>query len=494
MIRYRLDDLGWYQFEWLIQALLKSECGLAVETWSASGGDYGKDAFCAHELTFPSKSALTSGPFVFQVKFVENANASGAKPEAAIQNAIKKEIDRIQSRIGQGDWEKPAYYSLITNVPLSPSIRNKLTSKLQAALPETKIILWGTNDVCDILDANENIRRSFPQLLSLRDLDELIRGALNAESRERSLSAIENARILVNVFVPTRAYEHCWEILREHHFAVLEGPPEVGKTAIAWMIAINQISQGWEGISCDKPEDFFGRHDYDRHQIFIADDAFGRTEYSVTSGQEWEKNLARILNRLDQQHWLIWTSRKNILEKAKQVWDLQEPATRFPSPGDVLVDASNLTRYEKALILYRHAKSAHFEQQTKEILKQHVEEIVDDPSFTPERIRRFIKDTIPVLANRFQKGELSDQQVKTEIRRAIQTPTVQMRKSFKALPLSHKIYLVSLLGTDRNDIDVKDSHQIYQQRVAALETSENIEQIIEELSESFIRIVDRGIR
>lgn len=49
MIRYRLDDLGWYQFEWLIQALLKSHCGLAVEDWSANGGDFGKDAFCVHE-------------------------------------------------------------------------------------------------------------------------------------------------------------------------------------------------------------------------------------------------------------------------------------------------------------------------------------------------------------------------------------------------------------------------------------------------------------
>ena len=494
MIRYRLDDLGWYQFEWLIQALLKSECGLAVETWSASGGDYGKDAFCAHELTFPSKSPSTQGPFVFQVKFVENANASGAKPEAAIQKAIEKEIERIQSRIGQGDWEKPTYYSLITNAPLSPSVRNKLTGKLQAALPDSKIILWGANDVCDSLDANDSIRRSFPQLLSLRDLDELIRGALNAESRERSLSAIENARMLVNVFVPTSAYELCWEILREHHFAVLEGPPEVGKTAIAWMIALAQISQGWEGISCDKPEDFFERYVHERCQIFVADDAFGRTEYRVTSGQEWEKYLGRILNRLDHQHWLIWTSRKNILERAKQVWDLQEPATRFPSPGDVLVDASHLTRYEKALILYRHAKSAHFEQQTKEILKQHVEEIVDDPSFTPERIRRFVKDTIPVLANRFHKGELSDRQVRTEIRKAIQTPTEHMRKSFRVLPPSHKIYLVSLLGTERNDIYVKDSRKIYQQRAAALETSENIDQIIEELSESFIRFVERGKR
>jgi hypothetical protein len=44
MIRYRLDDLGWFQFEWLIQSLLKTELSLAIESW---GGrmDMGRDAY-----------------------------------------------------------------------------------------------------------------------------------------------------------------------------------------------------------------------------------------------------------------------------------------------------------------------------------------------------------------------------------------------------------------------------------------------------------------
>jgi hypothetical protein len=32
MIRYKLDDLGWYQFEALMQSLLKAELGLGVES------------------------------------------------------------------------------------------------------------------------------------------------------------------------------------------------------------------------------------------------------------------------------------------------------------------------------------------------------------------------------------------------------------------------------------------------------------------------------
>ena len=49
MIRYNLDDLGWYQFEWLVQSLLKSEIGLAVESWGQRG-DHGKDAYAHGQL------------------------------------------------------------------------------------------------------------------------------------------------------------------------------------------------------------------------------------------------------------------------------------------------------------------------------------------------------------------------------------------------------------------------------------------------------------
>jgi len=42
MIRYRLDDLGWYQFEWLVQAVLKDHLGIGIESWGGHG-DHGRD-------------------------------------------------------------------------------------------------------------------------------------------------------------------------------------------------------------------------------------------------------------------------------------------------------------------------------------------------------------------------------------------------------------------------------------------------------------------
>src|ERR1039457_4168029 len=98
MSRYRLDDLGCFQFEELIQALLKTLWGLAIESWSARGGDYGRDAYYSGTLRFPDGPEESSGPFLFQIKFVEFANAAGARPGEALLAAVRKERLRIEAR------------------------------------------------------------------------------------------------------------------------------------------------------------------------------------------------------------------------------------------------------------------------------------------------------------------------------------------------------------------------------------------------------------
>lgn len=65
--RYRLDDLGWYQFEQLIQSALKADLGIGVESWGERR-DQGRDAYCEDALNFPSKHLSEAGPFIFQAK------------------------------------------------------------------------------------------------------------------------------------------------------------------------------------------------------------------------------------------------------------------------------------------------------------------------------------------------------------------------------------------------------------------------------------------
>jgi hypothetical protein len=494
MIRYRLDDLGPYQFEKLMQSALKATLGLGVESWG-NRGDWGRDAYAPGSLRYPDPNEVTLGPFIFQAKFVEEANAAGSRPRAALMSSAIKEVERILERKRKGKWLEPTHFTFVTNSLVEAGNREKIRTVFNKALPSTFIHIWGGDDVCDILDRRSGIARAFPQLLSIRDLDELIRSALNTESRARSETALQIATELVAVFAPTSSYELAWRVLRKHHFAVLEGPPEVGKSAIAWMIGLTQAAQGWETIVCRTPDVFFQTIESNQPQVFIADDAFGRTEYDPTRTSRWEADLDLVLHRLDPRHWLIWTSRKHILERACEKMDAQGKARSFPDPGAVLVDVSELSVEERALILFRHARAAALEKEAKKLVREYAGQIVEDPEFTPERIRRFVHEGLPTIVGEINSDKITSEQVKLAIKEALRNPTKQMRVTFQKLLPSYKWFLVALLEVP----DAEGSHLIRLkgnvEELRALYDAycpdadhEPFETILEHLTEAFVKV------
>jgi hypothetical protein len=241
---------------------------------------------------------------------------------------------------------------------------------------------------------------------------------------------------LADVFVPTGAYARTLDVLAGHRFAVLTGPPEMGKTAIARMVALAQLTCGWEAHECISPEGVWRAFDRDRPQVFIADDAFGSTEYRADAAERWARAIERLLRSLDERHWLIWTSRPAPLRAALRRLHRERGAGRFPAPARVLVDAGELDPVEKMLILYRHAKAAALPIAIRRALRLHGPEIVDNDHFTPERIRRLIA--------RLRSGEWD---VGEALTTELTTATEAMATSFATLGPEHRDLLVALLDT-----------------------------------------------
>jgi hypothetical protein len=204
MIDYRLDDLGWFEFEQLVQTLAKTRLGFGVEAWGGRG-DWGRDAYFEGKLRYPANEE-TDGPFVFQSKFVENANAAGAKPEKLLATAVQKEVAKILENLANRKWsEEPKCYGLFTNTPCPATLREAVRSLLREALPRAHIAIHDAGDICQWLRLSPEIVRSFPQLLSLRDLQELLRDTVHSEIIVRSQTAIALAQAHSRVFVPTTA-------------------------------------------------------------------------------------------------------------------------------------------------------------------------------------------------------------------------------------------------------------------------------------------------
>ena len=100
---------------------------------------------------------------------------------------------------------------------------------------------------------------------------------------------------------------------------------------------------------------------------------------------------------LDAQHWLIWTSRPAPLKAGLRRVQRESGSERFPAPGEVLVDASDLDLADKTLILFRHAKDHGAAGMARRLVRSAGLSIVEHPHFTPERIRRFVNDRLDEL-------------------------------------------------------------------------------------------------
>ncbi len=499
-MRYRLDELGWLQFENLCQSLLKTKYGNAIESWGGTR-DIGRDAFCKRPIELV-KGTWSKAPLVFQVKFIAGANAPGADWKNPLLSAVRKEASILSDRREKRKVQDVKEYILITNSTFTLAVRDEITDILGTSLPDANPTLLGGNDVCDWLDEQPNIRWSFPQLVSLRDLQLLMDDRLKLFAgkavKERSTLQLELAKKEARTFVPTKTYSSALEKLGTYNFLVLSGAPEVGKTTIARMIGLNAFYLGWECYEVRSPEEMLtiiernsqledGLDSKTPSQLFIADDAFGTTEYEADFARAWSRDLDKVMAALDSNHFMIWTSRSAPLTLALEHLRLQGPAEDFPHPSKIIVDAAELTIEEKALILYRHAKQAGLADIARTFLQKHAYRIVNDRHFTPERIRRLVRNDLAGLAESF--GLTSNKKgVSAAIARQLRDPTISMRQSFSALSEPRQHFLISLLDCSAYSIPKQEVYDKFLRLFGDI-ADKQPPTIAEDLEEQFIRLV-----
>jgi hypothetical protein len=410
-VSYDLDRLGWLQFQQLCAFVLELDAGVAPRAWQGDADDcrfvVADDGLGPPFLETPMRDSV-----LVQCAWLRpNSPAPVVMALETLATQHREALRGVNSYVlmanGEAVHERAELSGLTVDVIDTPTLSARI-------------------------DARPELRLAMPSLLGVCELDPLIPAAV----AERSTLDRREAERLAAVFVGTRAYHRAVRTLREHRFAVLTGPPEMGKTAIARMVALAKMTDGWEAHECTSPDDLQAALDPQARQVFIADDAFGSTEYRADAAERWARAMERLLGALDDRHWLIWTSRPAPLHAALHRLHSERGAERFPAPARVLVDASTLDPEEKVLILFRHAKAAQLADQTRRSLRIFGPEIVGAPTFTPERIRR--------LVLRLARG---DRNVSRAADIELTTPTEAMATSFGALGDEHRDLLVALLDT-----------------------------------------------
>ena len=467
MVGYALERMGWFHFEQLCAALLELEGDVAPLAW-AGGSDDCRAVLSGTALAAPLLTRQAPEPVLLVCSWVRTGRPGG----------LLASVDRMLAE-RSADIAVAKSLVILTNVERTAKLETRVRSVL--ADPRVKVRILGGAEIGRRLDARAELRRAMPSVLGLCDLDRLI----DAEVAARSSLDVPAARALAAVFMPTRAYRRALGVLDRHRFAVVSGPPEMGKTAIARTIALAQLTDGWEAHECIRPQEIWRAFDPNRPQVFIADDAFGSTEYRADAGERWASDMERILGTLDDRHWLIWTSRPAPLKAGLHRIRLERGAERFPSPGEVLVDASALDVAEKTLILFRHAKAAQLSQERRLWVEQAGAEIVDEPHFTPERIRRVIA--------RLKNLTEPEMEIHGLMRRQLADPTEAMATSFQTLEADHKDLLIAMLDTppgpvpERELVDALRRHHDGALRKPPRE-------LLDRLSDHFLRTARMGIQ
>ncbi|HEY5431683.1 MAG TPA: hypothetical protein VIK04_21405 [Solirubrobacteraceae bacterium] len=469
---YRLDDLGWLQFERLCALVLEADAGLSDLSW-VGHADTGRVALVDGPVVLRGHQSPVPGPLTVAVVWVREETA---KHRAA---AFAAGVAALGSELGF--WCEDRLL-VLTNLD-GDAARAALQRHPSSG---RTVLVLGQRELCASLDAQPGTRLAMPSVLGRGDLSSLVAANLRA----RSSLDVERGQALARVFWPTRAYARARDVLIRNRFVVLTGPPEMGKTAIAQMLALAQMTDGWEAHECNSPEQLWRVFDGRRRQVFVADDAFGSTEYRSDAAERWAQSLGRLLAMLDRDHWLIWTSRPAPLKAGLRRVQRERGSERFPAPGEVLVDAGDLDLAEKTLILFRHAKARGASVAARELVRSAALPIVEHPHFTPERIRRFVTDRLEALPQIV--GQDGPERVLVDLERELASPTEAMRTSFRALEREHRELLIALLDAPAGLIDERELAATVRRHHAG-GLSRPPGELIDRLTDHFLRVTPLGI-
>lgn len=467
---YRLDELGWLQFERVCSLLVAADAGLSDLRWMGHA-DRERVAVVEGPVVLAAQGIRLEGPVSVIVVWVPEDES----PEGRRASLLR--------RVGSLESWSEAQVVMLTNLD-GAGVATALEGEVWSE-DRTTVVL-GDRELSESLDRHAEVRAAMPSVLGSRDLTAL----LSAGARARSSLDVERVQALARVFWPTRAYEHAREVLARYRFVVLTGPPEMGKTAIAQMLALAQMTDGWEAHECSSPEQLWRVFDASRRQVFVADDAFGSTEYRPDAAERWAQSLGRLLTMLDQDHWLIWTSRPAPLKAGLRRVQRERNSERFPAPGEVLVDASDLDLAEKTLILFRHAKARGASSAARRLVRSAALSIVEHPHFTPERIRRFVTDRLEALQQ--TAIQVGPARVREELERELAMPTEAMRTSFGVLESEHRELLIALLDAPGGLIDERDLAATVRRHHAG-GLSRPPSELIDRLTDHFLHITPLGI-
>lgn len=303
------------------------ELGVTFETFS-EGADGGIDA----------RYSTAAGDIILQAKHYKESTWLGLK------TAAKKERQNVIEL-------KPKVYHFITSQKLTPTRKADLKKCLDHPAALLKNIR-GRTELNALLKKHSAVeRRNIKLWLSSTAV---LQRLLNNDIAVFTEATLDGIGRVLKVFVENPSLPKAAGILNKRHCLIVSGPPGVGKTTLAQVLAAEYCDEGWELVAITSIEEGHRAFDNEKKQVFIFDDFLGTTKLDRATLSRDDSKIASFMamvSRRDNKRFIL-TTRKYILQAARS----SSEALDGHSVGlsEMVLDLKVYTREIKARILYNH--------------------------------------------------------------------------------------------------------------------------------------------
>jgi len=285
----------------------------------------------------------------------------------------------------------PSKYIFVTSLELSRVNKAKIKSVFYPYIKSEQDI-WGKEDLNDVLAKHSNIENKHYKLwiTSTAVLNRIFNSAIVGRSQSKIQEIAENSP----KYVITQSHKEAYTILEQLQTVIIKGSPGVGKTTLADQLCQYYVANDFELCfienSLNEAESVYVSN---KKQLFYFDDFLGRN-FLLALEQHQDSHIVNFIKRVkkDKSKRFILTTRSNILNQGHRLCDTFE--INQIDRNEYEVSVSNLTKLDKAKILYNHIWFSSLEDSyIDEIYKNNrYLKIIGHRNFNP-RLISFITDS-----------------------------------------------------------------------------------------------------
>lgn len=461
-MKFNLDILSPSDFERLSRDIISRKLGLEFKVFS-DGKDGGVDL------------RNYGNGIICQCKHYKNYSNLNAN--------LKKELLKLQKI---KDLKK---YYLFLSMKLTPENEKEIIELFKDyKLSSEQIISY--NEIEQFLEDEKNIdilRKNTKLWLTSYQIIELF----SQRYIDFSNSILRNnINECIKYFVETETFRKCYEKINNDRILIISGLPGVGKTVNTNMLVAKLMAKFNFKLKTIVSSDYHKLIESfvnDNLELIILDDFLGQS--SLEKSEDEINEIISIINYVknNSKKYLILNSRLSVLSDAKLVNEKFSRILDMLDSNNYIINMSDVTRLEKAEILfnlhyYNNVPQEYFnELKKKGWFKYHYESIIDDKNYNTR--------IIEYCALNYKRDGISSNKYYDYIKNNLENSRQVWKKQFEKFTSEEVSYLQLMLSISTSNVPTEILKECYENVIRNRKYDSekiNFNNITEKMSNSLI--------